>query len=295
VTIDAKTVKELREKTGCGFMDCKAALKESDGDLEAAVDYLRKKGMAAASRKAHRETSEGLIEAFLADDGKVGALVEVNCETDFVARTDDFKSLVGDLTRQAAETGGEAADATAMLAQPFVIDGSQTVQDVLNATVGKMGENMRLRRFARFALEGEGAVAAYIHPGSRIGVLIEVGCGSAAAAAAEDFKVLMRDLAMQVAASAPAFLEPGAVPEDVIAREKNVLMEQAKESGKPENVLEKIVEGRIKKFFEENCLLEQKFIKDPDRRVREVIGDCAGKLGEELRVHRFQRFHLGED
>ena len=294
MTIDAKTVKELREKTGCGFMDCKAALKESDGDLEAAVDHLRKKGMASASKRAHRETSEGLIEAFLSDDGKVGSLVEVNCETDFVARTDDFKSLVDDLARQAAESVGEVADATAMLAQPFIKDGSLTVQDALNATVGKVGENMRLRRFARFALEGEGVVSAYIHPGNKIGVLIEVGCGSAAAAAAEDCKTLVRDLAMQVAASAPAFLEPGEVPEDVIAKEKSILMEQAKESGKPENVLEKIVEGRIKKYLEETCLLEQKFIKDPDRRVSDVVKDCAGKLGEEVRVHRFQRFQLGE-
>lgn len=295
MTIDAKTVKELREKTGCGFMDCKAALKESDGDLEAAVDHLRKKGMAAASKKAHRVTSEGLVEAFLAADGKVGALVEVNCETDFVARTDDFKSLVGDLARQAAESAGEAADATAMLSRPFIKDESRTVQDVLNATVGKIGENMRLRRLARFALEGEGVVAAYIHPGSRIGVLIEVGCGSAAAAASDDCQTLVRDLAMQIAASAPEFLDSGEVPADVIAREKSILMAQAKEAGKPEKILEKIVEGRIKKFFEENCLLEQKFIKDTDRRVRDVIGDCAGKLGEEVRVHRFQRFQLGED
>jgi elongation factor Ts len=294
VTIDAKTVKELREKTGCGFMDCKAALKESDGDLEAAVDHLRMKGMASASKRAHRETGEGLIEAFLSDDGKLGALIEVNCETDFVARTDHFKSLVGDLTRQAAESAAEAADATAMLSQPFIKDGSQTVQDVLNAAVGKVGENMRLRRFARFVLEGDGVVAAYIHPGSKIGVLIEVGCGSASAAAADECKTLVRDLAMQVAASAPAFLEPGDVPADVLAKEKSILLEQAKESGKPENVLEKIVEGRIKKYLEEICLLEQKFIKDPDRRVSEVIADCAGKLGEEVRVHRFQRFQLGE-
>lgn len=293
MTIDAKTVKELREKTGCGFMDCKAALKESDGDLEAAVDHLRKKGMASASKRAHRETSEGLIEAFLSDDGKVGALIEVNCETDFVARTDDFKGLVHDLARQAAESAGEAADATAMLAQPFINDGSLTVQDALNTAVGKVGENMRLRRFARFALEGEGVVSAYIHPGNKIGVLIEVGCGSAAAAA-EDCKTLVRDIAMQVAASAPVFLESGDVPEDVIVKEKNILMEQAKESGKPEKVLEKIVEGRIKKYLEEICLLEQKFVKDPDRRVTDVIGDCAGKLGEEIKVHRFQRFQLGE-
>jgi len=295
VSISAQAVKELREKTGCGFMDCKAALAESSGDLEAAVDFLRKKGIASAAKKAHRETGEGLIVAHLNGDGKTGALVEVNCETDFVARTDDFVKLVSDLARQAAESGDFAGDAEGMLAQPFINDPSQTVQEALNAAVGKIGENMRLRRVVRFAGEGSGMIEAYIHPGSKIGVLIDVGCASDSVAASDDFRTLVRDIAMQVAAASPAHLTPEDVPEETIAREKEVLKGQALESGKPENVLDKIVEGRIRKFFEEICLMEQKFVKDPDRRVSDVVKDASAALGGEIKVRRFQRFQLGRD
>jgi elongation factor Ts len=294
VSISAQAVKELREKTGCGFMDCKAALAENDGDLEASVDFLRKKGIASAAKKAHRETGEGLIVAHLSEDGKVGSLVEVNCETDFVARTDDFKSLVGDLARQAAESDG-VAGIEEMLTLPFVGDKSQTVQDALNAAVGKIGENMRLRRFVRFAGEGDGVIDAYIHAGNKIGVLIDVDCDAAAAAENDDFRALVRDLAMQVAAASPAYLGEEEVPEEVIAKEKEILLEQARESGKPENVLEKIVEGRIRKYFEETCLLNQKFIKDPERRVRDVINDTASGMGGKVSVRRFQRYQLGSD
>jgi elongation factor Ts len=293
VTISAQAVKELREKTGCGFMDCKAALAENDGDLEAAVDSLRKKGIASAAKRAHRETGEGLIVAHLSQDGKVGSLVEVNCETDFVARTDDFKGLVADLARQAAESD-DAAGVEEMLAQPFVSDKSRTVQDALSAVVGKIGENMRLRRFVRFAGEGDGVIGAYIHPGSKIGVLIDVGC-DAAAAENDDFRGLVKDLAMQVAAASPAFLSEEDVPGEVIAKEKEILLEQARESGKPENVLEKIVEGRIRKYFEETCLLNQKFIKDPERRVQDLINDTASGMGGKISVRRFQRYQLGRD
>jgi elongation factor Ts len=294
VSISAQVVKELREKTGCGFMDCKAALAENDGDIEAAVDFLRKKGIASAAKKAHRETGEGLVVAHLSEDGKVGSLVEVNCETDFVARTDDFKSLVGDFARQAAESDSTKG-VEEMLAQPFVGDKSQTVQDALNAAVGKIGENMRLRRFVRFAGGGEGFIDAYIHAGNKIGVLIDVDCDIASAANNDDFRSLVRDLAMQVAAASPAFLSEKEVPREVIAKEKEILLEQARESGKPENVLEKIVEGRIRKYFEEACLLNQKFIKDPERRVQDVINDTASGMGGKVSVRRFQRYQLGRD
>jgi elongation factor Ts len=293
VSISAATVKELRDKTGCGFMDCKTALAENNGDIEAAVDFLRKKGIAAAAKKAHRATSEGLVEAYLASDGKLGALIEVNCETDFVARTDDFKNLVQNLVRQAAESGDPAAAVEAFLAQPYSADPSKTVEEAVNATVGKIGENMRLHRFERFACEGGGVVNAYIHPGNKIGVLLEVGCESDAVAASDDFKALVKDLAMQVAASAPICLVPEDVPAEVLAKEKEILLEQARESGKPENILDKIVEGRIKKYFDENCLLEQQFIKDTDRRVKEVVDAAAASMGEKIEVRRFQRFQLG--
>jgi elongation factor Ts len=285
-------VKELREKTGCGFMDCKAALAENNGDLEASIDFLRKKGIASAAKKAHRETGEGLIVAHLEEDGRTGSLVEVNCETDFVARTDDFQSLVADLARQAA--GTTAANAEELLPQPFINDAGQTVQDALNAAVGKIGENMRLRRFVRFAGEGEGVIEAYIHPGAKIGVLIDVGCDAALKGKSE-FRTMVRDLAMQVAASSPSFLAEEEVPPEVVAKEKEILLEQARESGKPENVLEKIVEGRIKKYFEEACLMNQKFIKDTDRVVRDVVKDTAAALGGEIVVRRFQRYQLGRD
>lgn len=292
MTISAQTVKELREKTGCGFMDCKAALAENNGDLEASIDFLRKKGIASAAKKAHRETGEGLIVAHLEEDGRTGSLVEVNCETDFVARTDDFQSLVADLARQAA--GTTAANAEELLPQPFINDAGQTVQDALNAAVGKIGENMRLRRFVRFAGEGEGVIEAYIHPGAKIGVLIDVGCDAALKGKSE-FRTMVRDLAMQVAASSPSFLAEEEVPPEVVAKEKEILLEQARESGKPENVLEKIVEGRIKKYFEEACLMNQKFIKDTDRVVRDVVKDTAAALGGEIVVRRFQRYQLGRD
>ncbi len=294
MSISAQAVKELREKTGCGFMDCKNALAETSGDVESAIEYLRKKGMAAAAKKAHRATSEGLIEAFLSDDGKTGSLVEVNCETDFVARTDDFRNLVIDLARQAAESGESASDADALLAQPFFKDTSQTVQDVLNATVGKIGENMRLKRFARFACEGEGMVDAYIHPGSKIGVLIEVS-SPGVAGDAEEFRTLVRDLAMQVAAASPLAVTPDDLPAEIVAKEREILAEQARESGKPENIIEKMVEGRIKKYFEESCLLQQKFIKDQDRTVQEVVEAAVARLGGDITVNRFQRFQLGRD
>jgi len=294
VTITAQTVKELREKTGCGFMDCKAALAENNGDLEASVDFLRKKGIASAAKKAHRETGEGLIVAHLAEDRRSGSLVEVNCETDFVARTDDFQSLVADLARQAAGTADTVTTAEELLAQPFINDVGQTVQDALNAAVGKIGENMRLRRFVRFAGEGEGVIEAYIHPGSKIGVLIDVSC-DAALKEKDEFRTMVRDLAMQVAAAAPSFLREEDVPADVIAREKEVLLGQARESGKPENVLEKIVEGRIKKYFEDACLLNQKFVKDTDRTVQDIVQDAAAALGGEVAVRRFQRYQLGRD
>lgn len=198
MTITAQTVKELREKTGAGFMDCKAALSENAGDVEAAIDYLRKKGIAAAARKAHRETGEGLVESYIHPGGKIGVLIEINCETDFVARTEDFQAMV-------------------------------------------------------------------------------------------------KDLAMQVAAASPLYLGVDDIPEEALAKEKEILLGQARESGKPENVLEKIVEGRLKKYYEEVCLLEQKFIKDTDLTVQDVVKNAIAKLGENIRVRRFQRFQLGED
>jgi elongation factor Ts len=291
VSIDAKTVKELREKTGCGFMDCKAALSETGADVEEAVDFLRKKGMAAAAKKAHRATSEGLVASHVSADGKSGSLVEVNCETDFVARTEDFQNLVGQLARQAAES--DAADTEALLGQPFIGDPSITVQDAINAAVGKIGENMRFNRFARFVVEGDGVVSAYIHPGSKIGVLVEVGTENGSVTDADGFVPLVKDIAMQVAAAAPAYLAPADVPEEVVAKEKEILLEQARESGKPENVLEKIVEGRIRKYYEEACLLEQKFIKDQDKKVAAVVKEAAGSLGGAVEVRRFERFQLG--
>jgi elongation factor Ts len=193
-----------------------------------------------------------------------------------------------------AESEEEGTTAEAMLARPFIGDAGQTVQDALNAAVGKIGENMRLRRIVRFATEGDGLVDAYIHPGSKIGVLIDVGC-DASVREKDEFKTLVRDLAMQVAAASPSYLGEKDVPAEVIAKEKEILLEQARESGKPENVLEKIVEGRIRKYFEEACLLNQKFIKDTDRSVRDVVSGAASGLGGAVTVRRFMRYQLGRD
>jgi elongation factor Ts len=282
--ISAGTVKQLREKTGVGMMQCKSALIEAQGDLGEAEKILRKKGLAAAAGKAGRATGEGTIAAQVASDSRSGVLVEVNCETDFAARNADFQELVSQVVTLAADKGAETKGSSPDPAAAEALSGAG-VSGLLAAAVAKIGENMQLRRFVKFvAAESGGVVGSYIHTGGKIGVLLEASIPSGKAGGAD---ALLRDLAMHVAAAAPRFVSREDVSEDVLAYEREIARDQAVKAGKPAPVVEKIVQGRIEKYFSEICLLEQPFVKDPDKTVRQMLGDG-------LTVRRFARFVLGD-
>ena len=270
--ISAGTVKQLREKTGVGMMQCKSALIEAQGDLGEAEKILRKKGLAAAAGKAGRATGEGTIAAQVASDSRSGVLVEVNCETDFAARNADFQELVSQVVTLAADKGAETKGSSPDPAAAEALSGAG-VSGLLAAAVAKIGENMQLRRFVKFvAAESGGVVGSYIHTGGKIGVLLEASIPSGKAGGAD---ALLRDLAMHVAAAAPRFVSREDVSEDVLAYEREIARDQAVKAGKPAPVVEKIVQGRIEKYFSEICLLEQPFVKDPDKTVRQMLGDGA--------------------
>jgi elongation factor Ts len=283
--ITAELVKTLRDKTNCGFMDCKKALKETGGDVEAAVDYLRQKGIAVASKRAERATSEGTVWAYLDSQAATGVLLEVNCESDFVAKTEAFQQFGASLATQIAAAA--PADMEALLAQPYQPQPKLTVQDYLNEIIGQLGENIRVRRFARFA--DDGALGAYIHHGGKIGVLLEL----AGAAAAPETQAIAKDLAMQVAATNPLAASREAVDPEVVAREKAIFEAQARDSGKPDNIIEKMVTGRLEKFYKEVCLMEQPFVKNPDITVAQLLKDAGAKAGGELKFRRFARYQVG--
>jgi elongation factor Ts len=290
--ITAQMVKELRECTGAGMMDCKKALTESAGDVDAAVDLLRTKGLAALAKKAGRATNEGVIGGYVSDDRRVGALVEVNCETDFVARNDGFKAFVGSL---ATHVGVAApADLPGLLGQQFT-GREHTVEQVLGETVGKLGENMGIARFSRYELSAKaGLIVVYIHGVGNIGVMVEIAAGSAEAAQSEVCATVARDVAMQIAATAPLSIGRDNVPADVIEHELTIYKAQAAESGKPEPIQQKMAEGRLEKFFKEVTLLEQPFVKDADMTVRAYLDGAAKQLGTTLEIARFERMVLGE-
>ena len=286
--ITAALVKELREKTGTGMMDCKKALTETGGDVEAAVDWLRKKGLAAAAKKAGRVAAEGLVG--LVTEGARGALCEVNSETDFVARNEDFQNFVGTVTRLALEAGG---DLEALGTAPYP-DGGHSVAEALTQMIAKIGENMSLRRAAALQV-GDGVVAGYVHnqaaPGlGKIGVLVALE----STGDADKLGAFGRQLAMHVAAAAPRSIDAKDIDPAVLERERNVLAEQARASGKPDNIIEKMVEGRLRKYYEEVCLLEQIFVIDGESRVREAVEAAAKDLGAPIEIAGFHRFQLGE-
>jgi elongation factor Ts len=284
--ITSEMVRELRDKTGAGMMDCKRALAESGGSMEQAIDNLRKKGLAAAAKRASRIASEGAVSARV--EGGAGVLVEVNCETDFVAKTDDFQGFVRDVAELVHARAPRDVEAALLLPA-----GEGTLSDRLTGRVAKIGEKISFRRFVRFSIpEGvRGAIFPYIHAGGKIGVLVELhGAGPDN----PDFAALGKDLAMQVAAANPAYIARENVPADVIAREKAIYREQALAAGKPEKILDKIAEGKLEKFYGDFCLVEQAFIKDPDRKVKELLKSAAAKAGGELRVAAFARYQVGE-
>jgi elongation factor Ts len=273
-TISASAVKDLREKTGVGMMEAKKALEEAGGDFEKAIDILRKKGLSAAAKKATRVASEGMIASFLDGSGKVGVLIEVNSETDFVAKNADFQSFSKGLAELVAAQ--KPADIAAL--SHLTID-SENVEAKRNALIQKIGENIAVRRFVCY--ETEGRIAIYLH-GNRIGVMVDY----------TGDEQLGKDLAMHIAAASPQFLSRETVPTDALQREREVYEAQAKESGKPTAVIGKIVEGKLEKFYTDTCLLDQIFIKDPDGKLR--IKDLLKKAGTSVSVSRFVRYQLGE-
>ncbi len=288
MAVSAQDVKKLRDMTGAGMMDCKEALTETGGDFDAAVDMLRKKGLSKAAKKAGRETNEGVVAAFIRPDGSAGSLVEVNCETDFVARTEDFTTFVKDAIAMIDAKGpGAAAE---LLEQPWVKDPAKSVQNVLAELIGKLGENMQLSRVAHFKAPAGAVVHSYIHPGARVGVLIE----AVGPKGKPEFDQLVHDLAMQVAAAQARFVRREEVDAATVEHEKGIYREQLKESGKPAPVVEKIVEGKLNSYYGEVCLLEQPFIKDPGTKVQDLVAKVAKDTGAPVTVTRFARFALGE-
>jgi elongation factor Ts len=288
--ISAAIVKELRERTGAGMMDCKKALSETNGDLEKAIEYLREKGLAAAAKKAGRIAAEGLVNAYIAKDKKVGVLVEVNCETDFVAKNPDFQQFVQDLALVIAEKAPASNDELAKVK----LAGGATVAETVTNLVAKIGENMNVRRFERFECKENKLVDSYIHMGGKIGVLIECSFSKKETAGNPEFSALVKDLAMQVAAAKPEYVRREEVPADVLEREKAIYKAQAMNEGKPEAIAEKIMVGRLDKFYKEVCILEQLFIKDTNLTITKLLQELNAKLGENITVSRFARFEKGE-
>ena len=287
-TITAGLVKELREKTGAGMMDCKTALTETGGDMEAAVDWLRAKGLSKAAKKAGRVAAEGLVG--VATAGTKGAVVEINSETDFVARNTEFQDAVMTIAGVALDVGGDAAT-VGKADYPGV---GKSVEDQLTSLIGTIGENMSLRRTKQLDVSA-GAVLSYVHnaaaPGlGRMGVLVAIE-SDGDAAKLED---LGKKVAMHVAAANPLAVSDSDLDQEVVSRERAIFEEQARESGKPDNVIEKMVEGRLRKFFQEVVLLKQNFVMDPDKTVGQVVEDCAKEIGSPVTVKAFERYALGE-
>jgi elongation factor Ts len=285
MAISARDVKKLRDQTGAGMMDCKNALEEAKGNFEEAVTILRKKGLATAAKKAGRTTSEGLIGHRLSPDHGTGALVEVNCESDFVARTDDFQQLVQDVLAEIDKAGDRATDA-------WLQDTAGPVQQRVAAAIGKLGENMAVPRFVRYS--GSGYVGQYIHMGGKIGVQVEFGGATPAIAAREEFTTLVKEIAMQIAAASPQFVSREAIPAATLDKEREIYRGQMQDSGKPANVIDKIVEGKLGSYYSQFVLPDQPSIRDPKMSVKDVIAAASKTLGAPVTITRFARLKVGE-
>jgi len=284
--ITVELIKTLRDKTNAGMMDCKAALAEAGGDLAEAETILRKKGIADAEKKAGRTAKEGVVASRVSEDGKSGILVEVNCETDFVAKNDNFRDFVEAILDHIAGAP-VVVSLEELLAQPYA--GGGTLEEFIKAKVGELGENMGLTRFERYDLAGEGLVSSYIHMQGRVGVLIEVTASQAEAASVRE---LVKDLTLHIAAAQPVCIERSEVPSELVEKEKEIFREQMKD--KPANVIDKIIEGKLGKFYATHCLLEQPFIKDGDRSIQQLIAEVATEVGGDISVTRFARYSVGE-
>lgn len=289
MAITAAMVKDLREMTGAGMMDCKKALTETDGDMDKAVEFLREKGLAAAEKKAGRIAAEGICDTTVSADGKVAAIVEVNSETDFVAKNETFREFVKAVVEQAAKT--EAADIDAFLAESWALDSAKTVKDALASQIAVIGENMNIRRFKKVTAS-EGFVESYIHGGGRIGVLVEVETS----VYNDISKEAAKNLAMQIAAIAPKYVNRSEVPAEYIDHEREILKAQAmnENTGKPESIIEKMIEGRLNKELKEICLVDQVYVKDGDLTVQKYLETVAKEIGAPISIKSFTRFETGE-
>jgi len=295
-TVTAKDVQVLRQRTGAGMMDCKKALEETGGDVEKAVEYLRKKGIAKAEKRADRAASEGAIVALISDDAKTAALVEVNSETDFVARNEEFRALAqavanqlfGDASFDGIVTVAQEGE---LMKQPWHKDKGKTVAEVVKEASGKTGENVVLRRYARF--RSDGLIGSYVHHNGRVAVLVDIAGGEGPAV-----KELAYAVAQHVAAGVPKVplgITREDVPSAVVERERGIYEEQARNSGKPENILAKIVDGQVNKFYEDNTLLDQKWVRDETKSIRQLVAEAGKEAGASLTVRRFARFQMGEE
>ncbi|MDT7911658.1 MAG: translation elongation factor Ts [Thermocrinis sp.] len=284
--ISAELVKQLREMTGAGMLECKKALEEAQGDIEKAKEILRIKGLAKAEKKASRETKEGIVQTYVSEDRKVGVILELNCETDFVARNEQFVELSLNLAKHIAslkENANKSGSFEDIAQQPYYADSTQKVEDVVKSAIARIGENIKLSRWARF--DAEGYVHAYVHGIGRVGVLMEYKTDRIS----DDVLRLAQDIILQIAAMKPEFVSVEAIPSEVLEREKRILAEQTRQEGKPEHIIDKIVEGKLRKFYQEKVLLEQPFIKDEKKSVKQYISES----GLNFEVVRFVRFEVG--
>jgi elongation factor Ts len=285
--ISAQMVKELRERTGSGMMDCKKALNETNGDIEKAIEVLREKGLAAAAKKAGRVASEGLVETYLSQDKKSGSVVEVNCETDFVSANEGFVSFVKTVAKNAEATN--ATQIEDFINEKYDDSSDGTIKDAITALIAKLGENMSVRRFKKFTVQN-GIVESYIHGGGRIAVLVALSCDKES----EELSTIAKNIAMQVAAANPLFLDRTQVDTDSLDKERQIYKIQAINEGKPENIAEKMVEGRIQKYYKENCLLEQVWIRDADYTITKYLNEKSKEIGSQIKIASFVRFEKGE-
>ena len=283
MAITAKDVAALRERTGAGMMDCKKALEETNGDIEKAVELLRTKGIAKAEKRAGRAAKEGLIGHHISADGKLGALVEVNCETDFVARNEGFKETVKALVDHVVTTN------------PASVESDAKLGEMAKEASAKTGENVQVRRFARFQAEGEGVVGNYVHHNGKVAVLTEIGTASAAAAGSEDVRALAKTVSEHIAAAAPLAVDRSQIPADKLETERRIAEEQARATGKPENILAKIAEGKVESYIKEVTLLSQPWVRDPSKTIGDLVKEVSAKTGENVQVRRFARFQIGEE
>ena len=285
--ITAGMVKELRERTGAGMMDCKKALTEANGDMEKAIEFLREKGLAAAAKKAGRVAAEGLVVTYVTDDNKTAVVLEVNCETDFVAVNDQFINFTNSIAKQIVSSNVTTVEQ--LLEEKFINDSNVTVKEALTALIAKIGENMNIRRFEKLTVQN-GVISSYIHGDGRIGVLVKLNCEK------EDPSLLElgKDLAMQVAAANPLFLDENSVDQEVLNKEREIYRVQALNEGKPEKIVEKMVEGRIQKYLKEVCLVNQVWVKNPDYTIKKLLEEKSKEIGATISIDSFDRYERGE-